>query len=71
MTAYFGSHVASYFVFLRFLVYLDLLLAVLLLGLVTLPQVMIMVNKINFWSTWITDTGATGTGNAATGDGYG
>ena len=53
LTAYFGSHVASYFVFLRFLFYLDLLLAVLLLGLVTLPQVMVMVNKINFWSTWI------------------
>ena len=40
---------ASYFVFLRFLVYLDLLLAVLLLGLVTLPQVTRTVFRTIFW----------------------
>ncbi|XP_076452012.1 transmembrane channel-like protein 3 [Babylonia areolata] len=40
ISAYFGSHVASYFVFLRFLVYLDVLTALLLFGLLTLPQIL-------------------------------
>ncbi|XP_070184385.1 transmembrane channel-like protein 3 [Littorina saxatilis] len=40
ISAYFGSHVASYFVFLKFLVYLDVLMALLLFGLVTLPQIL-------------------------------
>ncbi|KAK7486152.1 hypothetical protein BaRGS_00022618, partial [Batillaria attramentaria] len=38
ISAYFGSHVASYFVFLRFLVCLDLLMAIPMFGFVTLPQ---------------------------------
>ncbi|PVD37042.1 hypothetical protein C0Q70_04035 [Pomacea canaliculata] len=39
ISAYFGSHVASYFVFLRYLVYMDFFLLVVVLAFVTLPQI--------------------------------